>query len=178
MGEVIGMKVSEITEAINGITNELQRETASNIVRCFTEVDLPIKIKRFSRSNPNDRYRILCFVQKNKESVVINTDMWGFKGMAFQMRIFNIDSFKRLDELSGNVRDQILNGRDCGFCWSKCDGRQYTFSYGERDYIKCQNFGCNFIFRIADENDAGSLISLVKREIDLLKLESKEKNHD
>ena len=159
----------DITEAINNIGDELQRETASRIIHCFTEAGLPVKVKRFSRSKPDDRYRILCFVQKNKESVVINTDMWGFKGMAFQMRICNNDSFVKLCELSENIRGQIINGRDCGFCWSKCDGRQYSFSYDGRDYIKCQNFGCNFKFRIADENDAASLIALAQGEIALAK---------
>ena len=163
------MSDCEITEAINNIGDEVQREAANKIVQCFSDAGLPVKVKRFSRSKPNDRFRILCYVQKNKESVVINTDMWGFKGTAFQMRLFNNDSFQKLDELSENIRGQILNGRDCGFCWSKCDGRQYSFSYGGTEYIKCQNFGCNFRFRITDENDAASLIALTQREIALAK---------
>ena len=156
-----------ITEALNTIGDGLQKEAARRIVQCFSDADLPIQVKRFSRSKPNNRFRILCFVQKNTESVVINTDMWGFGGMAFQMRIYNSDSFGRLDELSKNIRRQILNGRDCSFCWPKCNGKQYSFTYRETDYIKCRNFGRNFRFRVVDENDITSLIALVKREIDL-----------
>ena len=157
----------EITEALNTIGDELQKEAARGIVQCFLDTDLPIQVKRFSRSKPNNRFRILCFVQKSTESVVINTDTWGLGGMAFQMRIFNDDSFGRLDELSENIRGQILNGRDCSFCWPKCNGKQYSFTYGETDYIKCRNFGCNFRFRVVDENDITSLTALAKREIGL-----------
>jgi len=156
----------EIVEAIDSIEDELQKEMAGKIVRCFSEAGLPVKVKKFSRPKSNDRFRILSFIHKGRESVVINTDMWGFSGVAVQMRIFNNNSFERLDELTENLRSQILNSRDCGFCWSKCEGKQYSFSYGGTKYIKCQNFGCNFKFKITDENDVAGLIALTKREID------------
>ena len=165
-GERAMVEKEKITEATNEIDDEIQREAASRIIQCFLDADFPVKVKRISRSKPNDRFRVFCFAQKNKESVVINTDMWGFKGMVVQMRIFNNDSFKKLDELTENIRKQILYSRDCGFCWTQCAGKQYYFSYNGIEYIKCQNFGCNFKFKIADENDIASIIALVKREID------------
>ena len=164
--------MNDYDEAINSIADETQREAASGIVRRFSEAGLPVKVKRLSHSKPCDRFRILCYVQKNKESVVVNTDMWGFGGLRIQMRIFNGESFERLNELSENIRSQIVNGRDCSHCWPKCDGKQYRFSYGGTEYVKCQNFGCNFRFKIADEADADNLTALTEREIGLAKRES------
>ena len=161
------MSEQEILDATNEIMNDIQRNAAFRIVQCFTDAGLPIKVKRLSRAKPNDRFRIFCFAGKVKESVVINTDMWGFDGLRIQMRITNPDSFARLDELSENIRKQIIGGRDCNYCWDKCNGKQYAFSHNGMEYIKCQNFGCNFKFKIESEDDIISLIALAQREIDL-----------
>lgn len=154
----------EIIAAING---ENEKEAARQIIARFVRAELPIKIKRYFLPKLCDTFRVLCFIKKSGEAVIINTDGFGFEGMTIQLRILNGDSFARLDELTQNIRAQILNAADCRFCSSKCGDKRYVFTYNGASFTKCQYLCANFRLKVADKDDIESVTALVEREIAL-----------
>lgn len=164
------MEVQEYTpelkdEIIAAIKGENEKEAARQIIALFVKAGLSLKIKRYFVPKLCDTFRVLCFIKKGGEAVIINTDGFGFEGMTIQLRILNGDSFARLDELTKNIRAQILNAADCRFCSSKCGDKRYVFTYNGASFIKCQYLCANFRLKVASQEDIASVTALTEREI-------------
>lgn len=155
---------------IADIDGETAKEQARQIIKLFDEAGLTIKVKNIFPLKPNAYYRVLCFIKKSKETVIINTKQDNgpsgvVEGMTIQLRIEDENSFAKLDDLTENIREQILNASDCRSCSSKCDGKRYVFTYHGTEYTKCQFLCSNFRFRVADDNDVDSVTKLVEQEL-------------
>lgn len=161
----------ELLDAIIAdIDGETAKKTARQIIKLFDEAGLTIKVKHIFPLKPSAYYRVLCFIKKSKETVIINTKqdngpLGVAEGMNIQLRIEDGDSFTKLDDLTENIRGQILNAGDCRFCSSKCDGKRYVFTHHGTEYIKCQYLCNNFRLTVADEHDVGSITKLVEHEL-------------
>jgi len=154
-----------LEEVVAAISGAPQKEAARQVARLFTEAGLTLKAKRHIMPQYGIVFRLQCYIQKSKETVILNTDGFDFIGMSVQVRIVNPDSLTKLDTLSVNIRKQILNGNDCRFCGDKCDGKRYQFTYNGTDYVKCHMLCSNFRFQVADQDDVNSVTALVAREI-------------
>ena len=166
----MAMQITDYTpdvleEVVAVIQGEPQKEAARQVARLFLEAGLTVKIKQYQATKMRGVYRLLCFIQKHKEDVIVNTNGFDFDGMSVQVRIVNPDALTRLDELSEGIRNQIINGNDCRFCWDKCDGKRYQFTYNGTDYVKCHMLCSNFRFQVENAEDADSIIKLIEREI-------------
>lgn len=159
-----------LDDILTDINSDVAKKTARQIIRLFDEAGLTIKVKHIFPMKPTAYYRVLCFIKKSKETVIINTKQDNgpagvVEGMNIQLRIENENSFTTLDDLTENIRRQILNASDCRFCSPKCDGKRYIFTYHGTEYTKCQMLCSNFRLRVTDENDINSIIKLVGLEI-------------
>jgi len=154
-----------LDEVIAAIKGEPQKEAARQIARRFMDTGLTVKRKCYQAVQMQGVYRLLCFIKKNKEAVILSTDDFGFNGMSVQVRIQNPESLSRLDVLSENIRNQIVNGNGCGFCSTKCEGKRYQFAYNGTDYTKCHMLCSNFRFQVANPDDVDSVAALVEQEI-------------
>ena len=164
--EVVEYSPVLLDEIIAVVDGDLNKEATKQIVGCFERAGLPIKVKRYFLPQLKDTFRVLCFIKKSSETVIVNTDGFGFEGLTIQLRILNSDSFVRLDELSENIRNQILTAGDCSYCSIKCDGKRYVFTYNGSEHSKCQMLCSNFRFKIEDEADIAGILKLVEREIE------------
>ena len=155
---------------VSDLSAPLEQHIVERIVKLFYEAGLPVKVKHLFPNTPNSYWRILCFIKKSAEAVIINTrnDLGkeGVKdGLNLQLRIMNRASFDRLDEFTENVRDQIIGANDCRFCSAKCEGKRYVFAYAGAEYVKCQYLCSNFRFVIQTEEDIRDIAALVEDEI-------------
>ena len=106
-----------------------EKELARQIVKRFLDSGLPVKVKQYHQACMNGTYRILCFIKKSAEAVIINNKGMGRDGVSFQVRISDRDTLEKLDSFSENVKRQILNADDYGYCSSKREGKKYIFTY-------------------------------------------------
>lgn len=156
----------------------LEKQAVEQIVNLFYEADLPVKVKHLFPDTPKSYYRILCFIKKSAEAVIINTrnDLGkeGVEdGLNLQVRIVNSVTFDRLDAFTENVRGQITDANDCRFCSAKCEGKRYVFSYAGTEYTKCQYLCSNFRFTIQTKEDVRDIAAIVKDEIAYKKAKKK-----
>lgn len=155
---------------ISNIEGEVAKDVARQIIRIFDQSNLTIKVKYLFPTKPWAYYRILCFIKKSKETVIINTKKdcgrdGVVEGMIIQLRIENQATFGKLDELSENIRSRIVNGGECRYCCTKCEGKRYTFTYQGKEYVKCQFICSNFRFEDINERDIASLMDIIHSEI-------------
>ena len=150
---------------LSTIYEENEKEIVRQIVKRFTDCGLPVKTKQYDQACMEGTYRILCFIKKSAEAVIINNKGMGRDGMSIQVRIDDRSIFDKIDGLSQNVRNQILNAVNCGNCSPKCEGKKYKFSYEEVKYIKCHFLCNNFSFHNIDINDIGSIMDIINNEI-------------
>jgi len=156
---------------VTDIEVQAAKDAARAILRRFDEANRPIKVKHLFPEEPCGYYRVQCFVKKSKEAVIINTKTDdGHKntigGMNVQLRIENRDTLTKLDEMSDNIRDQILGAGNCRHCCTKCEGKQYSFAYKGTDYLKCHFICSNFRFSSFEAGDLPSLMRILGGEID------------
>ena len=154
---------------IADIKDPAEQNTARQIIGSFAQAGLPIKVKYLFYDKPDAYYRVLCFVKKSREAVILNTKTDHGKqgvaeGMVLQLRIENQSTFDKLDEFSEYVRGQILNGNDCSHCSTACKKR-YVFAHQGKQHQKCQYLCSNFHFANITKNDATSLVEIVNGEI-------------
>jgi len=151
-------------EILNSIIESIEGQTAKNviqeIVKHFDAKGFIIKVQHIIRDD-NEYYRVLCFIKNSKETVNINTKN---KGLDIKIRIENQNTFGKLDEFTENIRNQILNGYDCHYCGTGCEGKKYIFTFHGNEYVKCQYLGCNFRFRKIDESDIASMMDIIDGE--------------
>jgi hypothetical protein len=144
---------------------EDEKEIARKIVNRFIECGLSVKVKQYNQPCMQGTYRILCFIKKSAEAVIINNKGMGRDGVSVQVRIDDRSTFDKLDSFSENIKNQILDSTDCGYCSAKCDKKRYVFTYRENEYIKCHVFCVNFIFQNTNKNDNECLMDIINNEI-------------
>src|SRR5215469_9860386 len=127
----------ELLETIISTFKTKDEKTITNhIIKCFTDNELPVKVKQYNQKCMEGTFRILCFIKKSAEAVIINNKGMGFDGVSFQVRIDDRDYLNKLDNLSENIKNQIINSRNCGNCSSKCEDKKYVFIYNKNKYVK------------------------------------------
>lgn len=152
------------------VDGAVAQRAARKIINRFADAGLPMKVKHIFPLKPSAYYRVLCFIKKRKETVILNTKQDNgragvVEGMTLQLRIENANSFAALDDLTLAIREQILSGGDCQFCSPKCDGKRYVFTYRGVAHTKCQMLCSNFRFRVSEDKDVESLLHLVEQEL-------------
>lgn len=170
-------------ERLNEITGSLlppEKLLVSRMLDLFHDAALPIKVKHLFPNTPNAYYRIVCFIKKSAEAVIINTRTdWGKDGVTdglnLQIRIACAQTLAQLDTLSESIRTQILHAGDCRFCSPKCEGQRYVFTYADTQYTKCRYLCSNFRFTLQSEADADDLIRIAAAEIACKKSKSSHK---
>lgn len=160
------------------VDNTLEKSLIDQIIEEFYKAGLFIKIKHCFPDMPKAYYRILCFIKKSSEAVIINTRQDLGKdgvvdGLNIQIRITNQYTLNNLDQLSENVRNQIVNANDCRYCSEACIGKKYVFSYNNIDYAKCQYLCSNFRIMIENIDDIKSVMDIIKAEISYKKTNKK-----
>ena len=150
---------------LSTIDNCDDKETIRKIVGRFIDCGLPVKVKRYNQKVMDGTYRILCFIKKSAEAVIINNKGMGREGVSIQVRIVDRSVLDKLDELSENIRNQILNAADCGHHSVKCD-KQYAFTYRKNKHEKCHFLCNNFCFQNMNEQDVYTLMEIIKNEIE------------
>ena len=160
-----------LEQALAGTGDEGERRVVERIVGLFVENGLTVKFKHCFPDTPNAYWRILCFIKKSAEAVIVNTRTDLGKdgvvdGLNVQVRIANQATLDDLSSLTEGVRRQILGGNDCRFCSEKCAGKRYMFSYEGTEYVKCQYLNSNFRMTIESEEDLDCVIDVIRREIE------------
>ncbi len=157
-------------DLLDSIIEDIEEQAAKNVVQkiiqCFDIEGFTIKII----GELHLHYRVLCFIKKNKETVSISMKKDGgrdgvVEGVDIKIRIENQSTFDKLDEFTKNICNQILNGYDCHYCGTKCEGKRYTFTYHGNEYVKCKWLGCNFRFSKIDQCDVASIMDIVIGEL-------------
>lgn len=170
---------SELHERIIAdIDKEIDKVCVEKILNIFHDAGLTIKVKHLFPDTPNAYYRILCFIKKSSEAVIINTRTDLGKegvvdGLLLQIRIVNKNTFDILDQLSESIRSQIVGGNECRFCSAKCEGKRYEFVYAGTEYTKCQYLCSNFRLTIHDENAVEDVVRIIKDELSYKKSKKK-----
>ena len=159
--------LESIIEDING---QAAKNVVRKIIQCFYDKGCNIKIQHIIPAKDCAYYRVLCIIKKGKETVSINTKKDhdrdnNIEGVDIKIRIDNQNTFDKLDEFSDNVRNQIINGINCHYCGTGCEGKRYIFDYHGNEYVKCQYLGCNFRFKKIDERDVNSIMDIVNGEL-------------
>lgn len=139
-------------------------------IEMFCDAGLTIKVKHLFPNTLNAYYRIMCFIKKSAEAVIINTrtDIGKegvINGHNIQIRICNQNTLDNLDQLNESIRNQIINAQDCRFCSNKCVGKRYVFTYNNTEYTKCQYLCSNFRIIVDNEEDVNSVIDIIRAEI-------------
>ena len=135
-------------------------------MKCFADRSLPVRVKQYNQPCMKGTFRIMCFIKKSAEAVIINNKGMGRDGVSIQVRIDDRNTLSKLDDFNENIRNQILNSGDCGHCSSKCEGKQYVFTYQENEYVKCHFLCNNFSFQNINKNDIADLIEIINNEIE------------
>lgn len=144
-----------------------ERDLARKIVALFLGHGLSVKVKQYHQACMKGTYRILCFVKKSAEAVIINNKGMGREGVSFQVRLDDRSVLKNLDNLSDNLKNQIIAAADCGYCSTKCDKKKYIFTYQGQEYVKCHFLCNNFIFQNLDRDGNSDLLEIIDNEIKL-----------
>ena len=124
-----------------------ESEIVRQIVKRFVDCGLPVKTKQYDQLSMGGTFRILCFIKKSAEAVIINNKGMGRDGMSIQLRIDDRSTLDKIDSFSQNIKNQILNAGNCGYCSSKCESKKYVFTYQENEYVKCHFLCNNFSFQ-------------------------------
>jgi len=157
---------SELFDEIASKFSTEERELSRQIIKCFVDGGLSVKVKQYHQPCMKGTFRILCFIKKSAEAVIINNKGMGRDGVSFQVRIDDRNTLNKLDDLNENIKTQILDANGCGHCSSKCDDKRYVFTYQDKEYVKCHFLCNNFTFQNINENDIESLTSIIKNEIE------------
>ena len=155
---------------IDSIPEEQGRELTRQVLALFCNAGLPISIKHCCPDTPNAYYRILCFIKKSEEAVILNTRQDLGKngvvdGFNAQVRILDPSTLNNLDALTESVRSQILNAGNCGFCSEKCIGKKYEFTYAGTSYTKCRYLCNNYRLVPKDAQDVACILDILRAEL-------------
>ena len=143
-----------------------EKEMIRQIVGRFLDCGLPVKIKQYNQACMSGTFRVLCFIKKSAEAVIINNKGMGCEGVSVQVRFEDRSALDKLDSFSENIKNQIINSADCGHHSPKCDNKQYSFTYKEKAYVKCHFLCNNFFFQNMNKIDVDSLMEIINNEIE------------
>lgn len=163
--EVIDITPELLEKILTTFHTDDEKELARQIVKCFVEHGLPVKVKQYNQPCMKGTYRILCFIKKRAEAVIINNKGMGRDGVSIQVRIDDRRTLEKLDDFGENIKNQFLNAADCGYCSSKCEGKKYIFTYQGKEYTKCRFICSNFSFQDLKNSDIHELMYIIKNEI-------------
>ena len=163
--EVVDISPALLETILATFHTDAEKELSRQIVRCFAARGLPVKVKQYHQPCMNGTYRILCFIKKSAEAVIINNKGMGCDGVSVQVRIDDRSVLDRLQDLNENIRNQIINAADCGGCSTKCEGKKYVFAYQGKEYTKCRFICNNFCFQNIEKDDISDLMSTITNEI-------------
>ncbi|MCL2774628.1 MAG: hypothetical protein FWD71_14975 [Oscillospiraceae bacterium] len=150
---------------IKDIEGEAAKNAARKIIQCFDTEGFTIMIQHIIPAKSCAYYRVLCFINKSKETVSINTKNSNNDNIDMKIRIENRNTFDKMDEFTENIRNQILNAIDCHYCSDKCEGKKYQFTFRGNEYVKCQYLDCNFRFPKITEIDIASIMKIINDEL-------------
>ncbi len=166
---------SELLEKImDSFSVSTDKINVKRILNVFLDAGLPIKVKHLFPDTPKAYYRILCFIKKSAESVIINTrtDLGKdgvIDGLSIQICIANKKTFDMLGDFTESIRTQIIGGNECRYCSAKCEGKRYEFTYAGIQYTKCRYLNSNFRLTMQNENDVNNIVDIIKNELALIK---------
>lgn len=163
--EVIYITPELLETILTTYNTEDEKEMTRQIINRFVKCGFPVKVKQYNQSCMKGTYRILCFIKKNAEAVIINNKGMGRDGVSIQVRIDERSTLEKLNSFSENIKNQIINAGDCGYCSSKCEGKKYTFTYQGNEYTKCHFICNNFSFQNIRNNDIKDLMYIINNEI-------------
>jgi len=112
--EVIDISPELLDMILATFPAENEKDAVRQIVQSFVECGLSVKVKQYHQPCMQGTFRILCFIKKSAESVIINNKGMGRDGVSIQVRIEDRSTLERLDCLGENIKTQILNAGDCG----------------------------------------------------------------
>ena len=150
---------------LSSLYDENEKELVRRIVTCFADCGLPVKTKQYDQPCMEGTLRILCFIKKSAEAVIINNKGMGHDCMSIQVRIDDRSILDKIDSFSPNIRNQILNAANCGHCSTKCENKKYRFTYQENEYVKCRVLCSNFSFQHIDKNGVCDIMDIINNEI-------------
>jgi hypothetical protein len=158
-------------QVLADIKKQTEREFAHKIISRFNEEGLIIKVKHmFPKKPPRSFYRVFCFIRKNCDTVVI--DAKKDCGINIYIRIENLNTFNKLSDFTDNIRNQILNAKECNIHTlprgHECEGKRYVFSFENHKYLKCKNICSNFCFNDLNKNDFANIMDIINSEIDFI----------
>jgi len=114
--EIVNITPDLLQTILTTFNTDNERELTRKIIECYVENGFTVRVKQYNQPCMEGTYRILCFIKKSAEAVIINNKGMGRDGVSFQIRIDEREIFERLNELSENIRKQILNATDCSYC--------------------------------------------------------------
>jgi hypothetical protein len=156
------IEIQEIVLA--SIKNQPEKDYFHKIISRFNEKGLTKKAKYMFPKKPSAYYRIFCFIKKSNATVVI--DAKKDCDLIIYVRIENQKIFDKLSGFTDNVRNQILNAKNCSTPDSQgCKGKMYIFTFNNREYIKCCSISCNLRFTNIDKNDFVNIMDIINEEI-------------
>lgn len=163
--EIVGLTPERLETVLSTFPDEADRVTARRLVGLFTAAGLPVKLKLYHQACMAGTYRILCFIRKSAESVIINNRGMGRDGVSFQVRIDNRSTLERLETFCEWTREQLRSAADCGGCSTKCEDKKYTFVYQGTAYTKCRFLCNNFTFANLTPDGRKDLLTIVAAEL-------------
>ena len=152
---------TSLSEVYESIANSFEKDITEKIVNLFIKNGLTYKIKLGYKN----MYRIFCYIRKSKEALIINPVGKNFGPYELQIRIKNKNTLKNLETFSANLRNQILNNKDCKAPYCCNCGSEYQFMYLGKKYYKCHMLCDNFTFRNLKTEDIKTIISIIQDEI-------------
>jgi hypothetical protein len=163
--KAIDLSAELLETFLSTVYEENEKEIVQQIVERFVDCGLPVKMKQYDQPSMKGTFRILCYIKKSAEAVIINNRGMGRGGISIQVRIDDRSTFDRIDSFSQNIKNQILNAGNCGYCSSKCESKKYAFIYQEKEYTKCHFLCNNFFFQNIDKNDVDGIMDIISSEI-------------
>lgn len=158
---------------LSSIYEEIEKEMVRQIVKRFMDCGLPVKTKQYDQPCMAGTLRIMCFIKKSSEAVIINNKGMGRDGMSIQVRIEDRSILDKIGIFSQSIRNQIINAMNCRYCTTKCESRKYVFTYQGNEYTKCHFLCSNFSFQVMGENDIGDIMGIISNEIAYKQIGSK-----
>ena len=156
----------ELFETIlSTIDSTEEKAVIRKIVGLFIDRGLPVKIKEYNQAVMEGTYRVLCFIKKSAEAVIINNKGMGRDGVSIQVRIEDRSTLGKLSDFNDSIRNQILNSANCGYCSTKCGDKKYVFTYEENEYVKCHFLCNNFTFQRFTSEDIDDFVDIIDNEI-------------
>lgn len=155
-------------EVVSTQLTGVDQEIVARVLSLYRDKGYMIKVRTQWKAKDDtrpDAYRVFCYIGKSKESLIINTRSYDEACLMLQLKIRKLSAFEKLDSLTENIRNQVINARPCRNCG--CPEKAYVFFYKGETYRKCHMLCDNFRFFHFCDADIDAILSLVKNELDM-----------